>query len=71
MLSAAESQQPVVGKGAALTAEAAEQLVVRWMGVKAAALGDTHDTQELGALLGGNMLKEWKLKAEKAAQEGW
>lgn len=49
----------------------AEQLVKRWHGVKAQALGASHNTELLADVLEGSMLKQWRDRAQYVKRDGW
>lgn len=49
----------------------AEELLHRWHGIKAEALGASHDTEHLADILEGNMLKQWRDRAQYVKQDGW
>eukprot|EP00210_Caulerpa_lentillifera_P003553 g3389.t1 len=49
----------------------AEELIRRWHVAKSEALGADHDVDQLAEVLQGNMLKQWKERAQSVQQDGW
>lgn len=49
----------------------AEELVRRWHVAKSYALGRDHEIEKLADVLEGNMLKQWKQRAQTVKTDGW
>ena len=49
----------------------AEELIRRWHVVKSEALGSSYDVDRLAEVLEGNMLRQWKKKAQCGQAGGW
>eukprot|EP00793_Prasinoderma_coloniale_P004298 PRCOL_00000058-RA len=49
----------------------AARLLRRWQSVKAMALGGQHDLSGLPQILAGEMLQQWRERAEESLESGW
>lgn len=58
-------------KSSVMDVAMAEGIVKHWHHIKSQALGSNHQTERLGDILEGNMLKEWKERADYVKQDGW
>lgn len=62
---------PVAPAAAALGRAQATALIQRWQGVKSEALGPGHSLDGLRSVLGGELLEQWRARAQAVAQRGW
>lgn len=72
---AAVAAAPTTAKVAAptvtLNRSEAAAVIAKWQAAKAAALGPKHDVKGLAAVLRGELLQQWKDRAQQIQKKGW
>lgn len=56
---------------ASLTRAEAAAVIGRWQAAKAAALGPKHDVKGLSSILRGEVLDQWRQRAQQIQRKGW
>eukprot|EP00887_Chlorella_sp_A99_P001959 scaffold18.g1959.t1 len=65
---AAHGEQPAAAQ---LSRAEAAALIQQWQMVKAEALGPSHAVGRLSSVLGGELLQQWRERAESVRERGW